>query len=73
MAQVKISIGRKDHVAPNHILGAVAGESGLPGKLMGAIDISREYTTIDVPKQYKTQIVKSLNRSTIMGKKVTAK
>lgn len=73
MAQVRISIGRRSRVAPNHILGAVAGESGLPGKMMGAIDIHSDYTTIDVPKKYKTRIVKSLNKSTIMGKPITAK
>ena len=39
MATIKISIGKKDNVAPNHILGAAAGESGLPGKVFGAIQI----------------------------------
>ncbi len=73
MATVKISIGRKDHVAPNHILGAVAGESGLPGKIMGTIDIQRDYTTIEVPKKFKTQVIKSLNNKKIKGKAVTVK
>ena len=71
MAQVRISIGRKDGVAPNHILGAVAGESGLSGKLMGAINIGQTATTIDVPSKFKTNVIKSLNGKTIRGKKVT--
>lgn len=73
MVSVRISIGRRDHVAPNHILGAVAGESGLPGKIMGTIDIQKDFTTIDVPKKFKTQIVKSLNNKKIKGKAVSVK
>ena len=73
MERVTISIGRKDRVAPNHILGAVAGESGLPGSIMGTIDIRSNFTTIDVPKQYKTRIIKALNNKTIKGRKVTVK
>lgn len=72
MAEVRLSIGRNDGVAPNHILGAVAGESGLPGKIMGTINIKNAYTTIDVPKKFKARIVKSLNNATVRGKKITA-
>jgi len=73
MSSVTISIGRNDKVAPKHILGAVAGESGLPGSIMGTIDIGSDQTTIDVPKQYKTRIIKALNHKDIKGKKVTAR
>lgn len=73
MSKITISIGRNDKVAPKHILGAVAGESGLPGSIMGTIDVQRNYTTIDVPKQYKTRIIKALNKKTVKGKIVTVK
>ncbi len=73
MERVTISIGRMDKIAPKHILGAVAGESGLPGRLFGAIDIKRDYTTIDVPKEHKKHIVKSINNKRINGKTVSAK
>ena len=73
MSSVTISIGRNDKVAPKHILGAVAGESGLPGNIMGTIDIHKNYSTIDVPKQYKTRIVKALNHKEIKGRKVNVK
>ncbi|HAN20979.1 MAG: hypothetical protein A2Y15_03195 [Clostridiales bacterium GWF2_36_10] len=72
MVGVKISIGRNDKISPNHILGAVAGETGLPGKIFGNIDIKDNYTTIDVPKEHKNLVVDSMNKSKIKGKKVTA-
>ncbi len=68
MTGVRISIGRKDRITPNHILGAVAGETGLSGKLFGAINIQDTYSTIDVPKEHKKAIVQKLNKSKINGK-----
>lgn len=73
MATIKISIGRKDKVAPNHILGAAAGESGLPGKVFGAIQIDAQNTFLEVPKEYKDVVVNSLNDSKIKGIKVKAR
>lgn len=70
MEEISISIGRKDNVTKGTILGFVAGESGLPGKIIGVINIQREYTTVEVPKKFTTQIVKSLNKSVIRGKKI---
>lgn len=72
MVSIKISIGKNDNIAPNHILGAVAGESGLPGKLFGAIKIHSTFTTIDVPKELKKGIVQKVNNTKIKGKTVTA-
>ncbi|MDP4118865.1 MAG: DEAD/DEAH box helicase [Bacillota bacterium] len=73
MEIITISIGRKDKVAPKHILGAIAGESGLPGSIMGSIDIQNNLTTVEVPEQFKTRIIKALNQKTIKDKKVTVK
>lgn len=73
MTTIRISVGRADHVAPNHILAAVAGESGLPGSIMGAIDIERSFTVVEVPKKYKALIIKSLKNAKIKGRTVTAK
>lgn len=73
MSSITISIGRNDKVAPKHILGAVAGESGLPGSMMGTIDIHKNYTTVDVPKEHKKRIIKALNHKEIKGRKVNVK
>ena len=37
MVRLFINIGKKDRVKPGDILGAVAGESGMPGKLVGPL------------------------------------
>ncbi|HBL84612.1 MAG: hypothetical protein A2Y17_10545 [Clostridiales bacterium GWF2_38_85] len=71
MVSVKISVGRKNKITPNHILGAVTGETGLPGKLFGVISIQSTYSTIDVPKELKTMVVQKLNGIKIKGIQVT--
>ncbi len=72
MAGVRISIGRRDRITPNHILGAAAGETGLPGKVFGAINIQDNYSVIDVPKEHKKRVVQKLNKSKINGKIISA-
>lgn len=49
MEKISINLGRKHHVSASHILGAVAGESGLPGKSFGRIEILDNCTLVSVP------------------------
>lgn len=69
--EISLSIGRRDNVTKGTVLGFLAGESGLPGKIIGAIHVEQDYTTVEVPKKFTTQIIKSLKKSVIRGKKVT--
>ena len=39
MVRLFINIGKKDKAKPGDIVGALAGESGIPGKLIGTIDM----------------------------------
>jgi len=73
MTNIFINIGRKNRVSAGHILGAVAGASGLPGKIFGRIEISDDYTVIGVPKETAEMVLSSLQGEKIMGRKVTAK
>jgi ATP-dependent RNA helicase DeaD len=69
-AVIKISIGHNDRVSAAHILSAVAGGSGIPGKLIGAITIQKTYSLVDVPKEYRKSIIEKLNNTKIKGKTV---
>lgn len=69
-AVIKISIGHNDRVSAAHILSAVAGGSGVPGKLIGAITIQQTFSLVDVPKEYRKSIVEKLNNTKIKGKTV---
>lgn len=70
MVRLFINIGKKQHVRPGDILGAVAGESGMPGKLVGAIDMYDSYTFVEVPKEYGREVMKAMKNARIKGKSV---
>ena len=70
MVTIKINAGKNDRVTPNQIVGAVAGESGIPGRLLGAIKITANQSTIDVPKEHKDKIVSTLKKIKFSGKSV---
>ena len=55
------------NTAPGDILGAIAGESGLPGKMIGSIDMYDKYTFVDVPREYVSDILNAMKNCKIKG------
>lgn len=71
MVRLFINIGKKDKIKPANILGAIAGESGMPGKFVGAIDMMDNYTFVDVPAIHAEKILKVMNDNVqIKGRRV---
>ncbi len=71
MVRLFINIGKRDHVKPSNVLGAIAGESGMPGKLVGSIDMYDSYTFVDVPRKYADSVLKAMSNDVqIKGRKV---
>ena len=56
-----INIGKKDKIKPGDILGAIAGESGMPGRLVGAIDMFDKYTFVEVPREYGKEVLNAID------------
>ena len=67
MVRLFINIGKKDRVKPGDVLGAVAGESGMPGKLVGAIDMYDKYTFVEVPREYGREVLEAMKNVKIKG------
>ena len=63
-------IGKKQKAKPGDILGAIAGESGMPGKLIGTIDMYDKYTFVEVPREYAHEVLAAMKNAKIKGKKV---
>ena len=70
MVRLFINIGKKDRVKPGDILGAIAGESGMPGKLVGAIDMYDKYTFVEVPCEYGKEVLEAMKNVKIKGRSV---
>ena len=70
MARLFINIGKSQRVTPGDILGAVAGESGIPGRLVGSIDMYDGYTFVDVPAEYAEDVLNTMSHARIKGKHI---
>ena len=64
-ATLVAAVGREHNVTPRDIVGAITGETGLPGKAIGAIRIGDRQSFIDVPASLAQAICTALNRSRI--------
>ncbi|MDR3238514.1 MAG: DEAD/DEAH box helicase [Clostridiales bacterium] len=70
MVRLFITAGKKDKVKPKDIVGAIAGETGVPGRIIGHIDIYEEFTFVDVPKEYSKVIINGMKNKKIKGSKI---
>ncbi|HYF04149.1 MAG TPA: DEAD/DEAH box helicase [Patescibacteria group bacterium] len=73
MARIVINIGDNKKIRAKDILGAIAGETGLPGKMIGAIEIHEKHSTVDVPKDVAQDVIRVMKGSQIKGMKVDLK
>lgn len=70
MTRLFINLGKNQSVKPGDILGAIAGESGMPGRLVGSIDMYDKYTFVEVPREQADSILEAMNRAKIKGRNV---
>ena len=70
MVRLFINIGKKQRVRPGDILGAIAGESGMDGKLIGTIDMYDKTTFVEVPREYAREVLNAMKNVKIKGKTV---
>jgi ATP-dependent RNA helicase DeaD len=64
-----IGAGRNAGVRPQDVVGAIAGESRLSGREIGAIEIADRFTLVEVPDSAADDVVAALRGTTIKGKR----
>lgn len=67
MARLFLNLGKKDRIRPNDIVGAIAGETGVPGRSIGGIDIFDNFSFVDVPSKDAEHVIKVMKNNTIKG------
>jgi ATP-dependent RNA helicase DeaD len=70
MVRLFINLGKKQNIRPGDILGAIAGETGMPGKLIGTIDMYDKYTFVEVPREYAAEVIQIMKSAKIKGKSI---
>ncbi|UBM60262.1 DEAD/DEAH box helicase [Marinilongibacter aquaticus] len=65
MVRLFINLGKKDHVSPNHIVGAIAAESKIPGRVIGQIDMYDKFSFVEVPERDVNRVLSGMKGKTI--------
>ncbi|MCS6801791.1 MAG: DEAD/DEAH box helicase [Chloroflexota bacterium] len=68
MVRLFLDVGRRAGVRPGDIVGAIANEADIPGREIGAIDISDTVTVVEVPEDRVERILEALRATTIKGR-----
>jgi ATP-dependent RNA helicase DeaD len=68
---LRISVGKEESIRPADLVGAIAGEAGVPSRVIGAIKIHDDYSLVEVPEELAERIIEALKRTQIRGNRVT--
>jgi ATP-dependent RNA helicase DeaD len=69
-SRVWVGAGRAAGVRPQDLVGAVAGETRLTGRDVGAIEITDAFSLVEVPSDAVDEVVEALRTTRIKGRKV---
>jgi ATP-dependent RNA helicase DeaD len=70
MVRLFVNIGKSKKVQPRDFVGAIAGESKIPGKAIGAIDILNNFSFVEVPMEYGKKVLSAMDNNSIKGYEV---
>jgi len=65
MVRLFIDVGRRHHISPGDIVGAIANEANIPGKAIGAIDVNDRFTLVDIPGELVEKVLQKMQYSRI--------
>jgi ATP-dependent RNA helicase DeaD len=68
---VYVGGGRKAGIRPQDLVGAIANETSLSGRDIGAIELVDRFALVEVPDAAVDEVIKALRNTTIKGKKQT--
>jgi ATP-dependent RNA helicase DeaD len=71
MTRVFIGAGRIAGMRPQDLVGAIAGESALSGRDIGAIEIADRFSLVEIPESSVDDVIAALKATRIKGKKPT--
>ncbi|MBW3658784.1 MAG: DEAD/DEAH box helicase [Actinobacteria bacterium] len=68
-----INQGRTAGIRPKDLVGAIANESSLSGRDIGAIEITSNFSLVEVPEAAADEVIQALRNTTIKGKKANVR
>ncbi len=62
-----LAVGRRDHVSPRDIVGAIAGEADISSAIIGRIKLFDKFSTVELPENTDQGVLDILSEMTIRG------
>ena len=73
MTRLYFAAGRAGGVRPQDLVGAIAGETSLSGRDVGAIEITDRFSLVEVPSESVDEVIDAMRQTTIKGKRTTVR
>jgi ATP-dependent RNA helicase DeaD len=73
MSRIYIGAGRKKNLRPTDLVGAITNEAGIEAGEIGTIEITDNFSLVELPEERIEQVVRALRASTIKGKRLTVR
>lgn len=71
MVRLFLNVGRQQLIQPADIVRSIASQAGIPGNVIGLINIYDRFTFVEVPKDVAAQVIQALQESTIKGRTIS--
>ncbi len=67
--RIFINLGHAAKIRPQDLVGAIANESSLSGRQIGAIEITHKFSIVEIPKSAVDEVITALQATLIKGRK----
>ncbi len=68
-----VGVGKKDNVRPGDLLGAIVGETGLPGDHIGKIEVRELFCLVEVRPEDAERVIAALSGTSLRGRRLSAR
>jgi ATP-dependent RNA helicase DeaD len=73
MARIFVGAGRGAGIRPKDLVGAIANESRVSGRDIGAIEITQNFSLVEVPSDAIQDVIQALRSTKLKGRRVTVR
>ena len=73
MTRLFVGAGRVAGIRPQDLVGAIANESGVSGRDIGAIEIADRFSLVEVPEPLADHVIETLRSGTIKGRRTNVR
>ncbi len=70
MDRFRVEVGHRDRVKPGNLVGAIANETGLQGRMIGRIQIFDRYSFVDLPKGMPENVFNDLKKLRVLNREL---